>query len=454
MKILFTISTGWAIRNYIQTGVLSNLANSCELIILTKAHFFECIADALHGIDVKIEVIETFEETLSWRYLRQSKKKIHLHRFESTTEEVWERYVQRPIYQRVGALIIRGLGRLLGYDHFFSSIEKIGLFLFKNSKLDKLVKEYAPDIIFLTHQANSFDEQLYYLAKGNGIKLMYMVLSWDHLSSKVYLGSYFDKIFVWNDWVAEEILSHSGYKRNEVEIVGIPQFDVYSEKPSVTYADWCLQFEFDSNKKTILFSTMPQVRHDQQHLIIEEIAEKINCGAIENCQLLIKCHPFDDWQVYSHLKKYGKIISIIKANVKSSADQDKWIPSKNFMIESRDALYYCSVNINIFSTITIEAALFDKPIINIGYDPRPDIVKNRIPCIKYYEFKHFKPIVSLNASVLVVSGIQLVNEINNALINPGAARLNRLNLANKYVPKFSSSSALYLSNRVLNALNE
>lgn len=82
----------------------------------------------------------------------------------------------------------------------------------------------------------------------------------------------------------------------------------------------------------------------------------------------------------------------------------------------RDALYYCSVNINVFSTVTLEAALLDKPIVHIAFDPRP--VRGRIPCAEYYRFDHFAPITKSGAGRLVHSFDELYTAVGEYIRDP------------------------------------
>ncbi len=86
------------------------------------------------------------------------------------------------------------------------------------------------------------------------------------------------------------------------------------------------------------------------------------------------------------------------------------------MTVARDALYFCSVNINIFSTVTLEAAYLDKPIVHIAFDAGP--VSNRIPCREYYKFDHFRNIAESGASILVESYEELFAALRGSLQHP------------------------------------
>jgi hypothetical protein len=153
--------------------------------------------------------------------------------------------------------------------------------------------------------------------------------------------------------------------------VGIPQYDLYADKPKLSYANWCQKHGLDPARRTILFSTMPQQRHDQQHIILAELLKAILGGTKVpgDLQLIVKCHPFDYFDYEKLLRNYPA--AIYRNSVAQGHELEDWLPSQTEMETSRDCLYFCSININIFSTVTIEAAYFDKPIIHIAFDPLP-----------------------------------------------------------------------------------
>jgi hypothetical protein len=100
------------------------------------------------------------------------------------------------------------------------------------------------------------------------------------------------------------------------------------------------------------------------------------------------------------------------------------------MTISRDALYFCAVNINIFSTVTLEAAYLDKPIVHVAFDTGP--VVNRIPCREYYNFDHFRRITESGAAVLAENFDQLFAGLREGLARPEARAQQRRSLVADY----------------------
>jgi hypothetical protein len=431
--LFMSVSLGWAIRNFFQTGIVERLKSHFEVVVLASPQARRSLCEL--GFDQGIKVIEfdPGEEPLTWKLFRQLKKKIYMESRESATEAIWERYFPRPLYQRVGGRVIKSCIRLLNARRLYIWVDKLDSRINSDNRLSAVFGHYKPAIFFATHATAYFEECLLRNAIAANVPPVFMILSWDHLSSKILLNLHLHSLLVWNDHTKQEVLqTYPFYRSEQIRVTGIPQYDVYVKKPNLTYADWCRRYNLDPERRTILFSTMPQSRHEQQHIILEELLKAIAEGKRlpSDLQVLIKCHPFDNFEGYDEL--LGRYpVGIYRNSFDSSQTQDDWIPSAEEMEVSRDALYFCTININIFSTVTIEASYFDKPVVHIAFDPLP--IKGRIPCHEYYNWDHFKPIVDVNATILVHGYEELFDAINQFMAKPALKARERKILVEKYI---------------------
>ena len=431
--LFISVSLGWAIRNFFQTGIIDSLKSHFEIIVIATPKAKRSLCKLVFNHGIKIEEVDVGEEPLSWKLFRQLKKKIYMEGRESTTEAIWEKYFPRPIYQRIGGKIIKTLVCLFNPQRLYYFFDRLDLRINKDKRLADLFRKYKPVIYFATHATSYFEECLLRNAICANVPAVFMILSWDHLSSKILLNQNLHSILVWNNHTKQEILqTYPHYHSDQIKIVGIPQYDLYALKPTITYAEWCRKYGLDPDRRTILFSTMPQSRHEQQHFILEELLKTIVEGKKlpADLQVLIKCHPFDNFKDYDLLLN-NYPVGIYRNSFDMTQTQEDWVPSQTEIEVSRDALYFCSLNINIFSTVTIEAAYFDKPVVHIAFDPQP--VKNRIPCHEYYNWDHFKPIVDTGATILVRNYEEMFYAINRLITEPEILSTQRKVLVDKYV---------------------
>jgi hypothetical protein len=373
-------------------------------------------------------------EPWSWRLLRQLKKKVYMEGRASATEAIWEKYQVRPLYQRVGGWLVKRVIRLIEANRLYAWLERLDMAVNRDRRFVPLLREKNVQLFFATHATVFWEESLVRSAMAADVACIYMVLSWDHLSSKVLLHRTFARILVWNRHTRDELLAtYPTYGPAQIQVVGIPQYDAFRDPPRHTYESWCAQYGLDPRRRTILFSTMPQIRHDQQHIIIEDLLKAIVKGqeVPADYQVLIKCHPFDNFDGYSAL--LGRYpVALRRTQLAPGQEFDEWLPSPSEVEESRDCLYFCAININIFSTVTIEASLFDKPVIHIAYDPLP-IAPGRIPCREYYNWEHFRHIVEKDASILVHGAEELFAAVRHYSANPSLKGAGRKRVVETYI---------------------
>lgn len=432
--LLINISCAIALRNFINIGIANEVSKFRKIHIFCPEEMYENLIDNTNLSNCTVHKIKTGPEPIVYKIFRQLKKKFYMERRECSTEKIWEKYTNRPYYQKLGSLFVKLCYLIWPKGNYFEILECIDIYITKNTSLQKKILDLEISAVLFTH-SNTFMEELVYRNISNiNVKKFYMVLSWDHLSSKTILHKNYDKILAWNKVTKKELLTtYKWFNSNQIAILGIPQYDSFYEKQIINYKQWCNIYDLISNKKTILFSTMPQIRHNQQHKVIYQICEIINSSKeLKNFQILIKCHPWDNYEGYSEIVEEYEFVSIRRTNLLKDAQINKWNPVNNEIQESRDCLYFCSININIFSTVTIEAAIYDKPIVHIGYYPG-ETEKDRIPCEEYYNWEHFKAIMDLQASILVKNKSELAKALIKYANTPDYLQHERKHLVNTYL---------------------
>ncbi len=439
--LAMTASTGWAVRNFFQTGIVEGLLRDFRVLVLTTSAIHRKLVEEGYARELEYVVRDDLFEPRSWRYLRQVRKKLYMDSRASATDAIWARYVRRPLYQRLGGKALSVVVRLLDARRLLRVVESLDFRVNRSARAEAIIARYSPALLFATHASSYFEESLLHAAVRSKVPTVFMVLSWDHLSSKVVLSGRYDRVIVWNRVTRNEILRTTDYTERQIGVVGVPQFDCYARKPIGSYDDWCRQYGLDPARRTILFSTMPQVRHGHQHVILRQLLDEVNRGERlpPDLQVLIKCHPFDNTDKYDVLLEGQYRAGIYRSTLGLQQRQEDWFPSPVEMENSRDALHFCSVNSNIFSTVTLEAAYLDKPIVHVAFDGGP--VENRIPCREYYNFDHFRLITASGASYLAESFDEFIAALSRGLEHPSEKAAQRQRLVADYFHGAPGSAA-------------
>jgi CDP-glycerol glycerophosphotransferase (TagB/SpsB family) len=350
------------------------------------------------------------------------------------TEALWDKFGNRSLTKRVGGRAVAAATGVLAGKRTFRALTRADMILNRSTRFRELFRERRPAVVFATGVNSHFEDSVLRSARSTSIPVVYMPSGWDHLSTKVVLSDYYRTVLTWTDIQRHEAVStYPWLDSSNVKTVGIPQFDLYATPTSTSRAAWATRYGLDPAKKTIVYFSMPQVRHSDQHLIIEGMAEAIASGRElpGDLQILIKCHPFDDNSKYESVVARFRNVAIQPTTLTPGADPLTWLPSPGEIEAMRDSLTHADVTINIYSTVTIEAALFDKPIVHIAYDLRP-LPSGRIPCAEYYNFTHFKPVVAFGASDIAYSQAELYEMVKGALASPAKRHDQRMALAAEF----------------------
>ncbi len=100
--------------------------------------------------------------------------------------------------------------------------------VFPGGEFDELLKRYRPDLVVTgTPGLNRNDVHLMRAARRAGIETATVMLSWDNLSSKGYMGARPDHLLVWSDLMAKEAVQYHNFPRDRIQWCGAAQFDHY-----------------------------------------------------------------------------------------------------------------------------------------------------------------------------------------------------------------------------------
>ena len=233
----------------------------------------------------------------------------------------------------------------------------------------------------------------------------------------------FDFYFVWSHLMKQELLDFYVYvKKEDIEVVGTPQFEPYVLKRYKTNInDYSNKFSLDVSKKTICYSCgdVSTSRNDGHY--IELIAKAIKDNSISlPVNFIVRTSPAEDASRFVDLKeKYPLIIwNYPKWVLSRKGHQETWsqrIPLKEDVKDLIGILSYSDVAVNMCSTMSLDAMFFDKPVVNPVFgNGKNGLYDDQ----KYLQYQHYKRVVDSGAVAVAKTKSDLLTEINKALETP------------------------------------
>jgi len=309
----------------------------------------------------------------------------------------------------------RPLSRFLTAD-FFSAWER--RLLPKSPAFAELLKMYRPALLVLpTPGFSAYEAELITLARIHGLPTVAMNFSWDNLTMNAKHIRKTDFLIAWNNIMKKEAMDIHRYPEDKVFVSGTPRFDPYfTPKNNEPSRDEFLRSKgLDPEYKTIFHTTVTKAYPFQKKYIQDLIALREQ-KKIPYCNIFIRIHPLDLFE------NYREFLGVKDLTIEKSGEKVEMNYAD--LLNLKYSLQYTDLNLNYASTISIEACIFDKPVINIGYIGRFALA---------YEFNHYRPIYEAGAVRLAKTNEDLPKLINMYLENPALDRENRRRVVEDFV---------------------
>ncbi len=377
-----------AIIYFLQSDVISTLLEAgIEIIVLTDDETKEKIASRFtrHGLIFEglrlkqaNEYAKKFQPRMQWLlgYLRRvgGSRRINT---EAMDSHIWEVWAENSWKFRLGIWIPSALMILLLRN--FSWARKLLVKIqnrFTTNIYDDLFEKYKPDLVIASTPGWRMDRYLLRESAKRGIRNMTVIVGWDNSSSYNISGADVQYATCWSELQKDELVYGSDWKSENVNIGGIPSYDGYFRKQWLMPRDEYFKLhKLDPNRKIISYASS-FVHFAPNFPNIEALAKLVSSDALaEPSQLLIRLHP-------SHFQDKPKIFADERAQV---FELEKKYPHVHVvqpvalggslgyyggedMDEKSSMMAYSDVVVTVYSTMLVETAVHDTPMIAATID--------------------------------------------------------------------------------------
>ena len=296
-------------------------------------------------------------------------------------------------------------------------------------------------------------QEYYFLkyARLTGSATAGMIHSWDTLTTEGRIVAPLDYCFVWNRVMERELIDLHHFPEEQIRVTGIPQFDVYAEPmPGSRRKEFLIEQGLDPAKQTILFATSPEVLWSDAPNVLKRLAEALDSDFGGNLQILVRLHQQDNIHRFSSTSHRDVRFQIAGSQV-ASLDDNRLMDQLGLRL-LRDSIACSDVVINAGSTMTIDAAALDRPVVNVDFDLKELDYYRSVRIL--YDVLHFTRVVESGASRLARSFEELVVFIKRYLANPELEREQRASLTETMCYRVDGKSAERIAEHLLEVLND
>lgn len=289
---------------------------------------------------------------------------------------------------------------------------------------------HIPEVLLCTNPFWFTEPAVVAAAKRKGIPTLALIPSWDNLSTKNRMPFKHDGYLVWSEAARRELYQfYPALRSAPVHVVGAPQFDVFfDERFCLSRAAFCETQRLRADLPIVVYAL------GSPNFLVEtpgavHIAELVVQGALGDVQLLVRPHPIhDNHELTALFGKYGPRVVVQQTGVAGAGVTARFQDRKK-IVEWVNTFRHADVVVNLSSTVTIDAAIFDRPVVNLDFDPAPGRPNQSLIKEINHLWTHFKPVAESGGVWLVNDFAELVNAIKTYLAHPNLHREKRRAIA-------------------------
>lgn len=381
--IFLSADHGMAVIYFLQSGLVNHLLEAgVRVVVLTDDETKEKIAarfarPGLFFEGLRLKEAQAYAQKVSprWQwllaYLRRVGGSWRINT-QAMDSHIWEVWAENGWKFRLGVWLPAALAILLLRS---SAAARKGLqalqMRFTPGLYTDLFEKYHPSLVAASSAAWRLDRYLLREAHAHKIPTLAAIVGWDNSSSYTIPGAPMDYALCWSEIQKRELVLGSDWPPERVQVTGIPSYDGYFRR------EWLLPREdyfrlhgLDPQRKLIAYAS--SFVHFAPNLPnIEALARLVSSDTLtEPAQLLIRLHPshFQDKpkifaeereRVFALEKKYPQVHVVQPVALGGSLGYY----GGEDMDEKASMMAYADVFVTVYSTMVVETAAHNRPIV-------------------------------------------------------------------------------------------
>lgn len=385
-RIFISADHGLAIVYFLQSELMSELLeHGAQVTLLTDGSLQPVLRERfphpnLAVEDLRLEAARTYAQAtrpeLQW-WLAFFRRVGSSGRINTEAQDVYLRQVgiEEGIRRRIWVPAARLSVQLLRRSRPLRSLIRRAQNAFNPRLYSDLFEAHDPALVIGSTPGWRLDRYLLREAKSRGVQTASVIVGWDNPSSYALPGAPTDWIACWSEVQRRELELGSDWPSDRVSVTGMPTYDGYFNRSwTMPKPEYFARHQLDPNRKLISYAcsfvsyapNLPNVR---------ALAELVAGGRLaEPCQLLVRLHPnhFQDVHLYADERQQIHRIAEQQPHVHVVEPEPLGGSFGHYsgedMPEKASMLAHSDVFVTVYSTMIVEAAIHEVPVISLCID--------------------------------------------------------------------------------------
>ena len=476
-KIAIHLDTAFDVRQFVSTGMVKLISEAHDVLLFLRPGMIDAVKREL-GDKVEYREVRYYKKGKLLPFNRFNRLRLSLHFFLMETFRLTYANLKvknnstRKFHLRTSKNKERGRGRRRNLfqqlailtSNWMCQTARARSFMRKVRYLFATPNEYRQilreeKVSLVVTCSMGVDRDVFFMSEAYLAKIPIFVAiqSWDKTSTKGYPVVPIDKVSLWNHMMIEEVKVWHEIKPEDILVGGIPEWDHYFNK--TTHFDKALELKkmnLDPLKKTIYFALCDASYHLGNMNLLRFLHRCLEENRfVYPTQFILRLPPKYGWEVVRDM--YRELMENIepyrshpamhfdfpinKENEKSYGVSNVDRLKVRMFFEISDAC------ISILSTQMLEASIFDKPIITVGYGLWKSFVLEAD--MREVDYHHLEGVYNTGAVSKAKDDEDLLEILNSYLKNPEIKSENRKKLLDQVIPVHRGNAWEVISNSII-----
>jgi hypothetical protein len=332
--------------------------------------------------------------------------------------------------------------------------------LFPGHYYDHYFAKYQPDLLVTSSVGYSIDPFMMRAAQRFGAPIAAVVHSWDNPTTKGYRAADPDWVIAWNQVNARELTAFQDIAPEKIFVEGVAHWDYYfdgSLRPRPR-EEFLRSLGLDPERKLIFYGSSAPKNFPNTFDALQWLAE----GLVQDrfgapAQMLVRLHP-----AYFESKKTGRVLDAFQTRMEALERDSRGLvrfahPAikglasgvdmpKDDLLELAETLSHSDILLTEYSTLMIEAAVLDVPVVNVSLFNFRDTDR---PASFFETFAHLRPVMDTGACKNAYTFDELKSYLINYLKCPEVDAAQRKNLVDLMIPVNRGTAGQAVAARIL-----
>ncbi|MBI1974275.1 MAG: CDP-glycerol glycerophosphotransferase family protein [Candidatus Zambryskibacteria bacterium] len=448
MKTVFiTIFEGVESKNILRTGIVDKmLSNNPELrvvLFVKNESRMDHYQKEFNHPRIVYEIAKPYEPNRLNRFFGRRK----FHFLQTDTTDLRAKIIAQDrgrLYYYYTLL----LHRILARSFFVKIFRFLDLVLVKDAYFDKYFEKYKPNLIFLANLFEDFEANFLRSAKKHAVFSIGLINSWDRVTARCILRILPDKFVVFNSVIKQEVVDANYVKPEDIFVSGLPQYDYYFSPVNFSRKDFLDKLGIEDESRVMFYSPIGGMFSNSDWEMIDLLYDLNNRGKFGEQVKIFVSFPPNDFIKEEELEKRPWLLYQYLGTRFSNVRSTDWDMTKKELDNLKSLLFHASLIVCYASSLSMDAAVFDKPAININFEIKNNGNLSKSPTV-FYKMTHYKKALGAGGIRLVDNEEELIHWVRKYLEDPSVDREGRKKLVQRQCEytdgKSAERIALYLN---------